>query len=432
MTVVCESSAGWLVDELSLFRKWYQHSTSCQDADHKKNQYGIRGDLFLILRPHIPKQSTPVSLPTVCPETNPTATNQKKKRKRSCAFNQGELDAMDYHKKITDFILEGTQPLIQEGFKKLFLQALSVNDNHSQTEPGLCNNPCQLAELCNMAKSMPLLNFGEHTVLVLESGLYLPQETNVLSCITENKSECPKVIHFIGEKYIIPPKSAFLMSDVSCMEPLLQYKKYNIIVMDPPWENKSVKRSKRYNSLSPNEIQQLPVPALAAPDCLVITWVTNKQKHLRFVKEDLYPQWSVRTLGEWHWVKITRSGEFVFPLDSNHKKPYEVLVLGRFQGTVNSAGRESGISLPPIPERKLIVSVPCKLHSHKPPLSDYQTTETMYQNSASLQPGLHFPQFLGCFCYCFGLGSWHNSMTVITFTFFSLYPLFTHAFCILL
>ncbi|OCT74642.1 N(6)-adenine-specific methyltransferase METTL4 [Xenopus laevis] len=394
MSVVCETSAGWLVDELSLLRKWYQHSTSCQDAAHKKQLYDIKEDLFLILRPHIPVQSTPAPLPILCPETNPGTINQRKKRKRSCAFNQGELDAMEYHKKIIDFIMEGTQPLLQEGFKRLFLRPVLVNDDdHSQTEPRLCNNPCQLAELCNMAKCMPLLNPGEHAVQVLERGIYLPQETNVLSCITENKSECPEVIQFMGEKYIIPPKSTFLMSDVSCMEPLLHYKRYNIIVMDPPWENKSVKRSKRYSSLSPNEIQQLPVPVLAAPDCLVITWVTNKQKHLRFVKEDLYPHWSVKTLGEWHWVKITRSGEFVFPLDSTHKKPYEVLIIGRFKGAGNSTARKSEICLPPIPERKLIVSVPCKLHSHKPPLSEIlkeyvkPDLECLELFARNLQPG---------------------------------------------
>lgn len=32
--------------------------------------------------------------------------------------------------------------------------------------------------------------------------------------------------------------------------------------------------------------------------------------------------------------QITTAGEFVLPLDSLHKKPYEVLVLGRVQGDV--------------------------------------------------------------------------------------------------
>ncbi|XP_035758902.1 LOW QUALITY PROTEIN: N(6)-adenine-specific methyltransferase METTL4 [Egretta garzetta] len=169
-------------------------------------------------------------------------------------------------------------------------------------------------------------------------------------------------------------------------------KKYDVIVIDPPWENKSVKRSNRYSHLSSGQIKQIPVPALAAPNCLVVTWVTNRQKHLRFVKDELYPHWSVKTLAEWHWVKITRAGEFVLPLDSLHKKPYEVLVLGRVQGDVKEALRKSEDVLP-IPEHKLIVSIPCSLHSHKPPLTavlaefikpDVECLELFARN---LQPG---------------------------------------------
>lgn len=61
----------------------------------------------------------------------------------------------------------------------------------------------------------------------------------------------------------------------------------------------------RYSYLSSWQIKQIPVSMLAAPDCLVVTWVTNRQKHLRFVKDELYPHWSVKTLAEWHWVKVS-------------------------------------------------------------------------------------------------------------------------------
>lgn len=37
--------------------------------------------------------------------------------------------------------------------------------------------------------------------------------------------------------------------------------------------------------------------------------------------------------------QITRYGEFVLPLDSFHKKPYEVLILGRVQGNIKEALR---------------------------------------------------------------------------------------------
>ncbi|KFQ46767.1 Methyltransferase-like 4, partial [Nestor notabilis] len=314
------------------------------------------------------------------------------KRKRKCVFNQGELDALEYHSKVRKLIWEGTLQLVQEGCKSGFL-------HHSIAEPGCRKNAvpghigCGLAELCEMAKQFPAVNESDHqAVHVLDDETSIPEQ-DLLSCVTENSSNCAKIVVLMGQKYLVPPKSSFLLSDISCLQPLLNYKKkYDVIVIDPPWENKSVKRSSRYSYLSSWQIKQIPVPALAAPNCLVVTWVTNRQKHLHFVKDELYPHWSVKTLAEWHWVKITGAGEFVFPLDSLHKKPYEVLVLGRVQGDVKETLRKSEDVLP-IPEHKLIVSIPCSLHSHKPPLTavlaeflkpDVECLELFARN---LQPG---------------------------------------------
>uniref|UniRef100_A0A8C2TAC1 Methyltransferase 4, N6-adenosine n=1 Tax=Coturnix japonica TaxID=93934 RepID=A0A8C2TAC1_COTJA len=281
---------------------------------------------------------------------------------------------------------------IQEGLKSGFLHcAAAAPSSGKNVVPGRID--CGLAELCEMAKQLPAVNDGDHqAVNVLGDETTIPEQ-DLLSCVTENNSNCAKIVVLMGQKYLVPPKSSFLLSDISCLQPLLNYKKkYDVIVIDPPWENKSVKRSNRYSYLSSWQIKQIPISALAAPDCLVVTWVTNKQKHLRFVKDELYPHWSVKTLAEWHWVKITRYGEFVLPLDSVHKKPYEVLILGRVQGNIKEALRKSEDVLP-VPEHKLIVSIPCSLHSHKPPLAavlaefikpDVECLELFARN---LQPG---------------------------------------------
>ncbi|NXJ08614.1 METL4 protein, partial [Odontophorus gujanensis] len=314
------------------------------------------------------------------------------KRKRKCVFNQGELDALEYHTKVRKFIWEGTLHLVQEGLKSGFLHhAAATPSCGKNVVPALIDYG--LAELCEMAKQFAAVNDGNHqAVNVLGDETSIPEQ-DLLSCVTENNSNCAKIVVLMGQKYLVPPKSSFLLSDISCLQPLLNYKKkYDVIVIDPPWENKSVKRSNRYSYLSSWQIKQIPLSALAAPDCLVVTWVTNRQKHLRFVKDELYPHWSVKTLAEWHWVKITRYGEFVLPLDSFHKKPYEVLILGRVQGNIKEALRKSEDVLP-VPEHKLIVSIPCSLHSHKPPLTavlaefikpDVECLELFARN---LQPG---------------------------------------------
>ncbi|KFR03980.1 Methyltransferase-like 4, partial [Nipponia nippon] len=367
-----------------------------------KTRYVFREEFFDISKPHIaaaPEQQ----LWQGCSEVSLTEINNMdffffphslfilQKRKRKCVFNQGELDALEYHSKVRKLIWEGTLHLVQEGLKSGFL-------HHTAAELSCRKNVvlghigCGLAELCEMAKQFPAVNESDHqTVHVLDDETSVPEQ-DLLSCVTENSSNCAKIVVLMGQKYLVPPKSSFLLSDISCLQPLQNKKKYDVIVVDPPWENKSVKRSNRYSHLSSWQIKQIPVPALAAPNCLVVTWVTNRQKHLRFVKDELYPHWSVKTLAEWHWVKITRAGEFVLPLDSLHKKPYEVLVLGRVQEDVKEALRKSEHVLR-IPEHKLIVSIPCSLHSHKPPLTavlaefikpDVECLELFARN---LQPG---------------------------------------------
>ncbi|NXN84391.1 METL4 protein, partial [Bombycilla garrulus] len=369
------------------------------EGKRAKMRYVFREEFFDISKPHI-AAAPEEQLCQGCPEVS--LTDRKifflvfflilQRRKRKCVFNQGELDALEYHSKVRKLIWEGTLHLVQEGLKSGFLHHATA-----KLSCGKNNVPqrvvCGLAELCEMAKQFPAVNESHHQAArVLEEDTS-SAEQDLLSCVIENSSNRAKIIVLMGQKYLVPPKSSFLLSDISCLQPLLNYKKkYGVIVIDPPWENKSVKRSNRYSHLSSWQIKQIPVPALAAANCLVVTWVTNRQKHLRFVKDELYPHWSVKTLAEWHWVKITTAGEFVLPLDSLHKKPYEVLVLGRVQGDVKEALRKSEGVLP-IPEHQLIVSIPCSLHSHKPPLAavlaefikpDVECLELFARN---LQPG---------------------------------------------
>ncbi|NWU36292.1 METL4 protein, partial [Hylia prasina] len=365
-----------------------------KEGKRAKMRYVFREEFFDISKPHI-AAAPEEQLCQGCPEVMLLLgffLLILQKRKRKCVFNQGELDALEYHSKVRKLIWEGTLHLVQEGLKSGFL--------HHSTAKLSCrknNVPqrivCGLAELCEMAKQFPAVNESDHQAVCVLEEETSSAEQDLLSCVMENSSNCAKIIVLMGQKYLVPPKSSFLLSDISCLQPLLNYKKkYDVIVIDPPWENKSVKRSNRYNHLSSWQIKQIPVPALAAPNCLVVVWVTNRQKHLRFVKDELYPHWSVKTLAEWHWVKITTAGEFVLPLDSLHKKPYEVLVLGRVQGDVKEALRKSEGVLP-IPEHQLIVSIPCSLHSHKPPLAAVLAefikpdVECLELFARSLQPG---------------------------------------------
>ncbi|KAK2506261.1 hypothetical protein MC885_007113 [Smutsia gigantea] len=423
MSVVHQLSVGWLLDHLSFINKInYQlhqqldpccskneptstHSDSLQmdsmssfgasatftafDSTSKPdNDDGGNFEMFIqkyVFRPELFDVTKPYITPAIHKEGQ--QTNEKedvmngvkkenfisiigKKRKRCVVFNQGELDAMEYHTEIRGLILDGSSQLIQEGLKSGFLHPLSEKQEKCIKPITLPLDTCKLSELCEMAKHLPSLNEMELETLQLMEDDVSVMEQDLFSRVVENNSSFTKMITLMGQKYLLPPKSSFLLSDISCMHPLVNCRKtYDVIVIDPPWQNKSVKRSNRYSYLSPLQIKQIPISKLAAPNCLVITWVTNRQKHLRFIKEELYPSWSVNVVAQWHWVKITNSGEFVFPLDSPHKKPYEGLILGRVQEKAALPIRNADVKVLPIPDHKLIVSVPCTLHSHKPSLA---------------------------------------------------------------
>ncbi|XP_065185508.1 uncharacterized protein LOC135816069 [Sycon ciliatum] len=131
-------------------------------------------------------------------------------------------------------------------------------------------------------------------------------------------------------KFILPAHSSFVMSDVSSIDTLLSTgSQYDVIVMDPPWENKSAARSHRYSTLPVGDIGKLPVSDLAAKHALVVIWITNKPKLIETVIKTVLPKWKLHYLTEWHWLKVTSTGEPVIPFASTHKRSYETLLLCR-------------------------------------------------------------------------------------------------------
>nr|XP_057916191.1 N(6)-adenine-specific methyltransferase METTL4 isoform X2 [Doryrhamphus excisus] len=387
MSVVVEGKYGWFLDACALIDRGYERCLT-RKANPQSNLKGcFKSQCFNVMKSHC---AVKACADPVQEQTDIERPAKKRKRKHS-ELNQGEIDSHAFHEKVRCAILEGTKSLVESARLLGYLQG-----GPATSENPLPGQECNLASLCDMAKDLVGVDDedGEdqqdHAQLLLdEDGC--TSHLDLFSRVTENTSKWAAVVPLMGEEYVIPPHAAFLLSDFSRMQPLLRCgRKFDVIVMDPPWENKSVKRSRRYRSLPSSQLKRLPLPDLASPNCLVVTWVTNRARHLRFVRDELYPHWGVEVVAEWFWIKVTTEGHFVFPLDSPHKKPYEVLVLGRYRCSQTSSS-ESLVS--PVEDHRLIVSVPSALHSHKPSLSEvlkpYIGTEAICLElfARSLQPG---------------------------------------------
>jgi N6-adenosine-specific RNA methylase IME4 len=173
-----------------------------------------------------------------------------------------------------------------------------------------------------------------------------------------------------GLTFFIPSKSTFIWTGIQSVCDKLGQNSglstrqiqsssplWDLILMDPPWTNRSVRRSSSYQTnellgsntfISAMNIARRHLKA----DGLVAIWVTNKEA----IEQQVLA--ATQSIGlflqrEWIWAKVTAHGDPVTELDGLWRKSYErLLIFGAANMTV---------------ERKVIVAVP-DLHSRKPSL----------------------------------------------------------------
>lgn len=170
---------------------------------------------------------------------------------------------------------------------------------------------------------------------------------------------------------LYPPNSTFVPGTIEEFMPFFQQdsSKYDLVIMDPPWPNRSVRRVGNYQTApdaadTKRLLASIPLEDKLNDNGIVGVWVTNKQvlRDLLLGKENqpgLFQQWGIHLIEEWVWLKITSSGEPVTPIDGVWRKPWEILLVGRRL----PPGAESGFT------RRVLLAVP-DLHSRKPNMAE--------------------------------------------------------------
>ncbi|KAJ5670139.1 uncharacterized protein N7477_005502 [Penicillium maclennaniae] len=207
-------------------------------------------------------------------------------------------------------------------------------------------------------------------------------------------------------EYIIPPDSQFILCTIPISEAhpkssfpisgLPSTQSFNLILFDPPWPNRSVRRSGHYNThpyeLLTQRLQDIlhfhaftpeqtpPInpfhPYPRSQLALAGIWTTNSEKS-RQTAYDSLTNTGFTIIEEWIWIKTTANGDPVSPVDGLWRKPYEILVIGQRE-PVSVTMSETVLpiasynSLEPnscVPQRRVIAAVP-DLHSRKPNLKE--------------------------------------------------------------
>ncbi|KAH6664775.1 MT-A70 family [Plectosphaerella plurivora] len=140
---------------------------------------------------------------------------------------------------------------------------------------------------------------------------------------------------------------------------------FDLIVLDPPWPNRSAKRKRggyqTTTGLTDTRelLSQIPISTHLTTDGLVAIWITNRPSLTDLLTapgSGLLTYWGLEVAAEWTWLKTTTSGEPVYDVDSTWRKPWERIIIARKLG--------SSVS---VPQQRVIVAVP-DLHSRKPAL----------------------------------------------------------------
>lgn len=290
----------------------------------------------------------------------------------------------------SDHIFNIMTPLMKDQEAQKVFETMYVESSCSQTVSKLIKRPFIEAEvdveipfvqnayqdLIREAKRLGYFNRVPSKGDLLENNAvarnfvnrFLEQEGDCTKCLEGGNTSDDSLIVLIDKKeYIIPPHSFFILSDINKCYQKLKDKKYDFILLDPPWKNKFIRRKKRkcikkgYEMMENDTISDIPINTLLSHSGLVGIWCTNSIRHMEDVKNLFFPKWGLEYVSTWFWVKVTSCGEAVCSFsNSSGKKPYERIIFG-CRPKRNLRNPE---------EQRCILSVPSALHSHKPPLTD--------------------------------------------------------------
>lgn len=196
-------------------------------------------------------------------------------------------------------------------------------------------------------------------VVYTESGRVIVQ-----NCVGFNNGTA-KIQEINKSQFLFPENSEFFCKDICELKLHLKDRQFDVILLDPPWWNKYIRRKRKksndsYKMLYNSEFKNIPIEDFLKNDGLVVVWCTNSSQNLNELLNEIFPKWGVSLVATWFWVKITQTGAPVCDFsDPPGKQPYEKIIFG-----------SRSLSLPLPEDGKLVLSIPSAIHSHKPPLTE--------------------------------------------------------------
>uniref|UniRef100_A0A7I4EZ53 Methyltransferase-like protein 2 n=1 Tax=Physcomitrium patens TaxID=3218 RepID=A0A7I4EZ53_PHYPA len=261
---------------------------------------------------------TSVSMPS-SGVTNEGSDTRKRKRKRVYNLNEKEVLAENRHQEVRSVILKA-----HEAFQATVAPSLRNYITFDGRDDCVPSPSKSCSSMQNLGIEEGEVNFVELAAL-WQAPLYEfsfskgqvdceeeeSRTTPMFNTIIKSSSRTSEVAECGACKYLLPKSCTFLISDISEVHRLIPVGDskdgFNLMVIDPPWENKSVHRKSLYPTLPNKYLLSLPVKQLAHADgALVALWITNREKLRHFAETELFPAWGVKMAAVWYWLKKLR------------------------------------------------------------------------------------------------------------------------------
>ncbi|KAH7845633.1 hypothetical protein Vadar_004210 [Vaccinium darrowii] len=313
--------------------------------------------------------------------TNYRKRKRKQKVKRPYTLNDRERIADQRHQEARPLLLKAHDALL--GAIDLLAVIRSLRSERCSSEgsrdlflPSVKQSFVELSSVWQAPLYEITLNFPQYREPTLGGGSPVIHSCEqrlipVFNNLVVNETSKDVEAEFLNSRYIIPRKSSFYMSDLGKIHNLIPAESdcgFNLILVDPPWENSSAHQKLKYPTLPNRHFLSLPIKQLAhTQGALLALWVTNREKLRSFVEKELFPSWGVKYMATLYWLKVKADGILTSELDLFHHRPYECLLLGYYHG--ESRTPECLSRFKPIPDNQVFISVPGD-YSRKPPIGE--------------------------------------------------------------
>ncbi|KAL2318689.1 hypothetical protein Fmac_032565 [Flemingia macrophylla] len=318
------------------------------------------------------------------PTPNPTVINvssgkRKRKPKEPPPLNERELVALRRHQEARPLLVAAHECLLKS---TQLLNALKILKSEPTRLSTCLNGQRSFVDLQQVAPQLELtLSLRVGDAHALQPHNHSQDSPSAQCCeqkvfpafnnLVANDTKYDAVAEILNNRYILPRESCFYMSDLGQIRNLIPAHAdsgFNLIIVDPPWENASAHQKSRYPTLPNRYFLSLPIKQLTHSEgALVALWVTNREKLRCFVENELFPAWGVSYAANFYWLKVKENGSWICDLDLFHHRPYECLILGYSPGKVNNTDNQSKFE--PVNNDRVIMSIPGD-YSRKPPIAD--------------------------------------------------------------